>query len=114
MEIIAEQKLTEFAVRHSTSRSSLLRWLKLMEQRNFSSINELRGTFPHADLVKRETPTQSKQRVPYSNRETTFTVFNIGGNKARLIAIMRYETQQVFIHRVLTHAEYDTWNRRRR
>ena len=113
MQIIAEQKLTEFAQRHSTSRSALLRWLNLMQQRNFSSINELRETFPHADLVKKEVPVQSIHLIPYNNRETTFTVFNIGGNKARLIAIIQYEYQQVSIHKVLTHAEYDAWNSRR-
>lgn len=112
MEIIAQQKLAEFAERHSTFRSALFRWLELMEQRDFSSINELRETFPHADLVKKEIPAQSRQQVPYDNREMIFTIFNIGGNKARLIAIIRYESQQVFIHEVLTHAEYDAWNRR--
>ena len=84
MQIIAEQKLTEFAQRHSTSRSALFRWLDLMEQGNFKSVNELRQTFRHADLVKKETSSQPRQQVPYNNRETTFTVFNIGGNKARL------------------------------
>ena len=113
MQIIAEQKLTEFAQRHPTSRPGLFRWLGLMQQRNFSSVTELRETFRHADLVKKETPVQPRQQVPYSNRETTFTVFNIGGNKARLITIMRYRSQQVVIHEVLTHAEYDAWNRRR-
>ena len=113
MEIIAQQKLSEFAERHSTSRSALFRWLDLMQQRDFSSINELRETFPHADLVKKEIPAQPRQQVPYDHREMIFTVFNIGGNKARLIAIIRYQSQQVFIHEVLTHAEYDAWNRRR-
>lgn len=113
MQIIAEQKLTEFAQKHSTSRPGLFRWLGLMQQRDFSSINELRETFPHADLVKKETPAQRRQRAPYSNPETTFTVFNIGGNKARLIAIMQYKFQQVVIHEVLTHAEYDAWSRKR-
>lgn len=113
MQIIAEQKLTEFAERHSTSRPGLFRWLELIEQGNYKSVNELRQTFRHADLVKKETPAQTRQQVPYSNRETTFTVFNIGGNKARLIAIMRYESQQVVIHEVLTHAEYNAWNRKR-
>lgn len=112
MQIIDQQKLAEFAQKHSTSRSALFRWLELMEQGDFSSINELREAFPHADLVKKEIPAQPRQQIPYSNRETTFTVFNIGGNKARLIAIIRYESQQVFIHKVLTHAEYDAWNRR--
>ena len=112
MQIIAEHKLTEFAQRHSTSRSALFRWFDLIQQRDFSSINELRETFPHADLVKKEIPAQPSQQVPYDNREMIFTVFNIGGNKARLIAIIRYESRQVFIHKVLTHAEYDAWNRR--
>ncbi len=113
MQIIAEQKLTEFAQKHPTSRSGLFRWLELMQQSDFGSVTELREMFPHADLVKKETPVQPRQQVPYSNRETTFTVFNIGGNKARLIAIMRYDSQQVVIHEVLTHAEYDAWNRKR-
>ena len=113
MQITAEHKLTEFAQRHPTSRSALFRWVALMQQGNFGSVIELRETFPHADLVKKETPVQSRQQVPYSNRDTTFTVFNIGGNKARLIAVMRYRSQQVVIHEVLTHAEYDAWNRRR-
>ncbi len=113
MEIISEQKLTEFAVRHSTSRSGILRWINLIRQNNFSSVNALREMFPHADLVKKETPEQPRQRVPYSSRGTTFTVFNIGGNKARLITIMRYKHQQVVIHEVLTHAEYDAWNKKR-
>lgn len=113
MEIIDQQKLAEFAQKHSTSRPGLFRWLELMQQGDFSSINELRETFPHADLVKKETPAQPRQQVPYSNLETTFTVFNIGGNKARIIAIIRYESQRVIIDKVLTHAEYDAWNRRR-
>ncbi|MDE0638087.1 MAG: type II toxin-antitoxin system HigB family toxin [Candidatus Poribacteria bacterium] len=113
MQIISEHKLTEFAERHATSRAGILRWLQLMRQQDFNSVTELRKIFPHADLVKKETPVQLRQRVPYSSRETTFTVFNIGGNKARLITIMRYGHQQVVIHEVLTHAEYDAWNKKR-
>ncbi len=113
MQIISGHKLTKFAERHATSRPALFRWLELMRQQRFNSVTELRETFPHADLVKKETPVQLRQQVPYSNRETTFTVFNIGGNKARLITIMRYKYQQVVIHEVLTHAEYDAWNKKR-
>jgi mRNA interferase HigB len=35
------------------------------------------------------------------------TVFNIGGNKYRLIAFVDYTYQKVFIRHVMTHAEYD-------
>src|SRR6266478_4887875 len=38
-------------------------------------------------------------------------VFNIGGNKYRLITRILYASQKVFVLKVLTHAEYDenTW-----
>jgi len=36
-----------------------------------------------------------------------FTVFNIAGNKARLIAAIHYNRRKVYIRHVLTHSEYD-------
>jgi mRNA interferase HigB len=50
---------------------------------------ELRAIFPSADHVG------------------GLTVFNIGGNKARLIAVIHYNTERVYIRHVLTHSEYD-------
>lgn len=60
---------------------------------NFS---ELRGLFPSADYV------------------APFTVFNLAGNKFRLIATVHYMTGSIFIRSVLTHAEYDKWTKRYR
>jgi mRNA interferase HigB len=39
------------------------------------------------------------------------TVFDIGGNKYRLIAYIRFERQIVYIKAVLSHSDYDkgTW-----
>jgi mRNA interferase HigB len=37
-----------------------------------------------------------------------FTVFNIGGNKVRLIAAVHYNRNKVYTRHVLTHQEYDT------
>ena len=34
-------------------------------------------------------------------------VFNIGGNKYRLIVMIRYDTQMVFIRFIGAHAAYD-------
>jgi len=60
-----------------------------MKSGRFRSFAELRTVFPHADQVGR------------------FTVFNIDGNKARLIAAMHYNRQKAYIRAVLTHEEYD-------
>lgn len=35
------------------------------------------------------------------------TVFNIGGNKYRLIAAIHFNRQKVYVRNVLTHKEYD-------
>ena len=56
---------------------------------NDNSFAELRKTFKSADQEKK------------------LTVFNIGGNKARLTAAIHYNTKRVYIRQVLTHAEYD-------
>lgn len=50
--------------------------------------------YPHADGVK-------------TQRGGTLTVFNIGGNKYRLVARIRYDYQLVNVRAVLTHREYD-------
>ncbi len=37
-------------------------------------------------------------------------VFNIGGNKFRVVTRILYRSQKVFILKVMTHAEYDSRN----
>ena len=44
--------------------------------------------------------------VPVKKRD--FYVFNIGGNKYRLVVAIHFNTQMLFVRHVLTHAEYDT------
>ena len=64
-------------------------WYKIMRRGNFHSFVELRADFPHADQVCK------------------LTVFNIGGNKVRLIAAIHYNRRKIYIREVLTHDEYD-------
>jgi len=40
-----------------------------------------------------------------------FTVFNIAGNKYRLITTVHYGSKSVFIRWMLTHSEYDKWTK---
>ena len=44
---------------------------------------------------------------PLRQFESWIVVFNIGGNKYRLIAAVHYNTQIVYALLFLTHAEYD-------
>jgi mRNA interferase HigB len=53
---------------------------------------------------------------PAADKVGKLTIFNIGSNKARLIAAIHYNRRQVYIRAVLTHEEYsqdrmidDTW-----
>ena len=107
MDIVGAEKLDEFAQRHPNARSALNRWFRLVDEGTFRSIVELRETFPHADPV----PARSGELSRTEGR-TTLTVFNIGGNKARLTAFVHYRKQTVSIRRVETHAEYDKRNLR--
>jgi mRNA interferase HigB len=56
---------------------------------DYASFVDLRKSFPSADQVGQ------------------FTVFNIGGNKFRLIAAIHYNRKKLYIRHILTHAEYD-------
>lgn len=72
---------------------ALQRWYTQMKSGTFHSFVELRTMFPAADQVGK------------------LTVFNTGGNTARLVAAIHYNRQKVYIRAVLTHKEYDegTW-----
>ena len=113
MQIISLQKLNDFARRHPNSKPGLYRWRDLVRQNSFWSLNQVRAVFPHADLAKRENFVYSLQQKRHVKEEIRYTVFNIGGNKTRLIAKINYARQQVAIDHVLTHAEYNAWLKRR-
>ncbi len=92
MHIITRKTLRTFWQKHPDSKTALERWIKIIEKNNFDSFNQLRATFPSADLVGK------------------LTVFNIGGNKYRLIAAIHFNRHKVYIRQILTHAEYDQNN----
>ena len=87
--IITRKRLLEFVKRHPHCSTALDSWYRIVKRTDFKSFAELRQTFPSADKVG------------------NLTVFNIGGNKARLIAAIHYNTHRVYIRHFLTHKEYD-------
>jgi mRNA interferase HigB len=89
MHIISRKALKQFWEKYPDSQSSLIRWYKIIEINDIFSFNELRQTFPTADLVG------------------DLIVFNISGNKYRLISAIHFNRGKVYIRDVLTHDEYD-------
>ena len=89
MHIITRKRLLEFGKRHSDGEEPLDRWYRIVRRTNFASFSDLRKTFPNADQVGR------------------LTVFNIGGNKYRLVAFIVYLKKRIYIRSILTHEEYD-------
>ena len=51
-----------------------------------------------------------KSIFPAVDKVGALHVFNIGGNKLRIIAIVRYRMQRLYIRHVLDHREYDKGN----
>lgn len=96
MHVIAKPVLIEFWERFPDAESSLQAWYRMMNSETFINFNDLRETFASADYVD------------------GLTVFNIGGNKYRLIAAIHYNRHKVFIRAVLTHGEYDHGNWKKR
>jgi mRNA interferase HigB len=92
--VYSERALREFANKHADAKTPLGAWLKLAEHGTFQNLAELKKTFRGVDMV------------PVKQRD--FYVFNIGGNKYRLVAAVHFNTQQLFIRHILTHAEYST------
>jgi mRNA interferase HigB len=64
-------------------------WFAVAKRAKWQNLIEVQATYASAEAV--------------GNR----TVFNIKGNKYRLIATIEYRLQIIFIACVLTHAEYD-------
>ena len=89
MHIITRRRLLEFANKHPNTSAPLDAWYRIAKQSKIPNFSKLRKIFPNADKVD------------------NLTVFNIGGNKIRLIAAIHYNTQCLYIRHVLTHKEYD-------
>ena len=89
MRIFSRKALREFAKEHNQSEQPLEDWYRIVKKATWKNLAEARADFPHADLVG------------------ICTIFNIGGNKFRLITKINYQWQQVYIRFILTHSEYD-------
>ncbi len=89
MKLISNKPLRDFADRHPEAGTALQAWRRLIERGDFDSFSALRQTFTAVDKVGPR------------------YVFNIGGNKYRLVAAIAFQPRIVWVKAVLTHSDYD-------
>jgi mRNA interferase HigB len=89
MKIIGNSALRAFAAEHPQADAPLKGWRRSVEKNRYANWSDLKASFNSVDRVG------------------DLVVFDIGGNKYRLISYIRFEKQIVYIKAVLTHQEYD-------
>ena len=90
MRVIAKKTLRDFWERHSDCEQVLKSWYQETENAVWINSNSIKKDYPSASILK-------------DNR----VVFNIKGNKYRLIVKINYDYQVVWVRFIGTHAEYD-------
>lgn len=90
MRIIAKRTLREFWERHPDAEGPLLAWYRAVANEAWETPVELKTRFPSASIVE-------ENRV----------VFDIKGNRYRLVTRVHYPKRIVYIRFVGTHSEYD-------
>ena len=91
MRVFGEAVIAAFAMKHPASRKPLQRFVTIARTALWPHFPAVKQTFPTADYAP----------------ATGTLIFNIGGNKYRLIARVDFEEQLFVIQIVLTHREYD-------
>ena len=91
MKVYGEAAITKFAGKHAASRKALQRFLEIARE----------AAWPHFPAVKR-----TFAATDYAPSTGTL-IFDIGGNKYRVIARVDFKEQMLFIQSVMTHEEYN-------
>jgi mRNA interferase HigB len=88
MHVVSHKAIRNFCEEHPHARSAMDHWYRVAKRAAWSSLAEFKQSFSAADLV-----------APH-------VVFDIGGNKYRLIAEMNFARRVLFIRAIATHQEY--------
>ncbi|MEO6834726.1 MAG: type II toxin-antitoxin system HigB family toxin [Candidatus Tumulicola sp.] len=89
MRIISRERLRKYWTVHADAEDPLKTWFAAAKRAHWQSLIEVQRTYSTAESVG------------------THTVFNIKGNRYRLIVKIEYRLKIIFIKEVLTHADYD-------
>lgn len=89
MQIVGLEAIDAALKKESNWKPSLDRWDKIVSEAAWKDFSDVRKTFGNASRVGGK------------------VVFNISGNKARLISLINYELRIVIVEQVLSHNDYD-------
>jgi mRNA interferase HigB len=97
MHVFAEKRIWESKEKWPKAASALDEWYRLIKRNKPGDFAAMKSLFPATDKVGE------------------FHVFDIGGNKLRLIAVVRYQPHKLYIKHVLDHREYERgkWKEKR-
>jgi mRNA interferase HigB len=90
MHIITRTRLTEFGRQHPDAAQPLRDWARFVRRKHYRGHLELRADFPRADFI-------GPRKV----------VFDVCGNRYRLVVDMRYDLGRAYVRHVVSHQEYD-------
>jgi mRNA interferase HigB len=94
MKVYGEAEIAEFTRKYAASRRPLQRFLAVAREAEWPHFPAVRRTFRSVDYAP----------------STGTMIFDIGGNKYRLITRVDFEERALFIESVLTHEQYDQQN----
>jgi len=94
MHVIKRLPLLTFGRLHPRAVGPLDEWFRLAENAVWRNFADVRRSFGQTDVARVKSG-------------SSVCVFDIGGNKFRLIAKVSYEKGKVYVLRILTHKEYD-------
>lgn len=89
MHIITKKRIQEAKGLFPSASSALDGWYRVVSKNSFHNYAQLKETFNSIDKV------------------SNLYVFDIGGNKLRLIASIHFNRQRMYIRKILTHKDYD-------
>lgn len=95
MRVTSNKALVELASLHPGAEAPLRAWRRLLESADIANYAGLRALMNSVD------------------KAGDFFVFDVGGNKYRIVAAVHFNRGLLYVRHVFTHAQYDRWSRQR-
>ena len=93
MNVISRKVLLEFSKRNTDAKDALLTWFIEARKSTWASPQDIKNNYRSASFLK-----------------NNIVIFNIKGNRYRLVVKVAYNSKTVFIKWIGTHAEYNKIN----